>query len=236
MSVSRSPSVCLVQPHPLALGAFKKKLCRSCRVVVVSDCPLPTNAIADDSEAVFIFDQATITLPIAVCLENLRKNYRDPKALLLTRASGPDEQFQWLLLGLKGVVLYKDFDDQLRRAVNCVISGGYWVTPDVLAEYVVGRSSKSSSRTRNGLTDREAEVLQLLKYRFSNKEIGLKLARSESTVKFHVANIFSKLGIHDRQSLMDFVESADTPRLSDPAANASPSRVPPLPFRTIRAS
>jgi DNA-binding NarL/FixJ family response regulator len=119
----------------------------------------------------------------------------------------------------------------------CVISGGYWVTPDVLAEYVLLRSSKAGLRNGNGLTDREGEVLELLKNRFSNKEIGLKLVVSESTVKFHVANIFSKLGIHDRQSLLDFVESDDHSRLCSPAhANASTSRVRALPFGTMRAS
>src|SRR5438270_719609 len=121
MSV-RSPSVCLVRPHPLALSGFKKNLCRNCRVIVVSDCSLPT---------------------------------------------------------------------------------------------------------QNVLTDREGEVLQLLKHHLSNKEIGLKLVVSESTVKFHVANIFSKLGIHDRQSVLDFDKSTALPQLGDPApANAATPRVP----------
>jgi DNA-binding NarL/FixJ family response regulator len=163
---------------------------------------------------VFIFDQATMTLPMAVCLQNLRRIYSEPKAILLTQASTPEEQFQLLSLGLKGVVLYKDVADQLRKSVISVANGGYWLTSDVLAQYVLRRSAKTVVGNGHTLTQREGEVLQLLKHRFSNKEIGLRLTVSESTVKFHVANIFGKLGIHDRQFVEDLAESDDPAHLS----------------------
>jgi len=48
------------------------------------------------------------------------------------------------------------------------------------------------------LTDREAEVLQLLAAGKSNKEIGTKLFISEFTVKGHLQNIFTKLNVLSR--------------------------------------
>jgi DNA-binding NarL/FixJ family response regulator len=48
------------------------------------------------------------------------------------------------------------------------------------------------------LTEREAEVLQLLAHGKSNKEIGTKLFISESTVKGHLHNIFTKLNVLSR--------------------------------------
>jgi DNA-binding NarL/FixJ family response regulator len=237
MSVSRTrcpkSNVCLVQPHPLSVKGFMQKLSGGSRVFVVSDSrALPKDEISSASDLVFIFDQATVTLPIPLCLENLRRKHREPKAILLIQASDPEEQFQFLLLGLKGVVLYKDVPDQLPRAVKSVVNGGYWVKPEVLAQYVLQRSSKPRVLNGHTLTHREGEVLQLLKDRLSNKEIGLKLVLSESTVKFHVAHIFNKLGIHDRQSVLDLAGSTDPAQLSSPSSGS----VPALPFRRMRAS
>jgi DNA-binding NarL/FixJ family response regulator len=48
------------------------------------------------------------------------------------------------------------------------------------------------------LTDREAEVLQLLAQGMANKQIALRLNISEHTVKFHVSAIYSKLGVTNR--------------------------------------
>jgi DNA-binding NarL/FixJ family response regulator len=48
------------------------------------------------------------------------------------------------------------------------------------------------------LTDREEEVLALLAKGSSNAQIALQLKLSESTVKFHLRNLFSKLGVTNR--------------------------------------
>ena len=48
------------------------------------------------------------------------------------------------------------------------------------------------------LTDREQEVLKLIAYGFTNKEISSRLVISESTVQNHVHHIYEKLGISNR--------------------------------------
>jgi DNA-binding NarL/FixJ family response regulator len=231
-------NVCLVQPHPLAVKDFSRKLGARSRVFVVPDCQaFPKHAISNTPELVFIFDKATVTVPMGLCLETLRRFCPEPKAILLTQASEPEEQFQLLSIGLKGVILYKDVVDQLRQAVLSVISGGYWVTADVLGQYVLRRLGKHGVRNSDVLTHRESEVFQLLKHRFSNKEIGLKLVLSEGTVKFHVANIFSKLGVHDRQSVCDLLDIDHHGHLNPSAPkNSSTATLPPSQFRSLRAS
>jgi DNA-binding NarL/FixJ family response regulator len=47
-------------------------------------------------------------------------------------------------------------------------------------------------------TDRESEILRLMTGGYSNREIADALAVSEGTVKNHVSNILSKLGVRDR--------------------------------------
>lgn len=55
------------------------------------------------------------------------------------------------------------------------------------------------------LTEREIDVLQLLAKGNSVKGIAEKLVVSENTVKFHRSNIYQKLGISSRQSLIDMI-------------------------------
>ena len=53
------------------------------------------------------------------------------------------------------------------------------------------------------LTSRENQVLDLLRRRYSNKEMATLLKISESTVKFHVSNVLTKLNVNDRRDLTD---------------------------------
>jgi ATP/maltotriose-dependent transcriptional regulator MalT len=56
------------------------------------------------------------------------------------------------------------------------------------------------------LTARELEILELLRQRWSNKEIAQKLGITPVTVKRHIANLFGKLGVNKR---LDAVAAAE---------------------------
>jgi DNA-binding NarL/FixJ family response regulator len=67
-----------------------------------------------------------------------------------------------------------------------------------------------------GLSNREAEVSHLVAKGLSNKEVASKLFITEKTVKFHLSNIYPKLGIKSRAQLivvslplLGFVEKED---------------------------
>jgi DNA-binding NarL/FixJ family response regulator len=56
-------------------------------------------------------------------------------------------------------------------------------------------------------TPRVELVLGLLERRLGNKEIASALSISERTVRFHLANIFRKLGVHNRYSVAEVTRS-----------------------------
>lgn len=54
----------------------------------------------------------------------------------------------------------------------------------------------------DALTEREREIIRLIRQGFSNKEIAYQLSISDSTVRHHLTNIFDKVGVRNRQKLL----------------------------------
>lgn len=59
---------------------------------------------------------------------------------------------------------------------------------------------------RYGLSEREGEVLRLTCKGHTKKRIADTLGLSEDTIRYHSRNLYSKLGVHSRQELLDLVE------------------------------
>jgi DNA-binding CsgD family transcriptional regulator len=78
--------------------------------------------------------------------------------------------------------------EQLRAAVAAVAAG----------LFVSGAAAATSDTPIEDLTPREVDVLRLLADGLSNREMAARLGISENTVKFHVASLYSKLGVQNR--------------------------------------
>lgn len=66
------------------------------------------------------------------------------------------------------------------------------------------------SSDRNILTNTETKVVDLVGVGFSNREIAKKLSISEKTVKAHLTNIYTKLGIQNRYQLIVYAKNQET--------------------------
>jgi DNA-binding NarL/FixJ family response regulator len=113
---------------------------------------------------------------------------------------------QLVLAGLKAGArgyLLKDVSlDQLVDAIQTVAGGGSLVQPAVTQRLLSGLEGMHNDFTSldrpDPLTERETEILRLMAGGYSNKEIANSLGVAEGTVKNHVSNILSKLGVRDR--------------------------------------
>ena len=92
----------------------------------------------------------------------------------------------------------------MRRATNSFARCGRWRAANRCSSRRSPRAcsiaspARGLSRPKEILTERELDVLRLLAKGSANKQIGVQLHISESTVKTHVANIFQKLEVTDR--------------------------------------
>lgn len=125
-----------------------------------------------------------------------------PPTIILTTFDDDDLVLAGIKAGAKGYLLKDVSLDQLVDAIQTVSSGGSLVQPAMTQRLLSGlehmRNEFVSLERPDPLTDRETEILRLMASGFSNKEIAGSLGVAEGTIKNHVSNILSKLGVRDR--------------------------------------
>ncbi len=84
---------------------------------------------------------------------------------------------------------------ELAAAIRAACEGKMTLSPEAAQALV---RAKTASREANELTEREREVLKLMVDGMDNAEIASTLVVSLSTVKYHISNILSKLGVENR--------------------------------------
>lgn len=125
----------------------------------------------------------------------IRKELPDTEVLALTSVSTDQMIIGALRAGAIGYILKETGGEDLRHAIVAAASGQVLLSPQVAA-HLVGSFKESEPATT--LTKRELEVLALVANGESNKEIAAHLFVSEETVKTHVGNVLSKLGMTSR--------------------------------------
>ena len=132
--------------------------------------------------------------------------------VMLTASRDDDDLFEALRAGASGYLL-KDMDpDRLGPALRGVLAGEA-ALPRALAMKVIrelsnpGRRRLLSRRPVASLTDREAEVLELMADGLSTEQIAGRLFIGKVTVRTHVANVLKKLRVPDREAAVRLVRS-----------------------------
>ncbi len=124
-------------------------------------------------------------------ITEIRRDFPNARIIVLTTFDGDENIFRALQAGARGYLLKDMFGDELMEAIRTVHAGKMRI-PAPVAERLAERMGGPS------LTNRELEVLKLIVSGKSNKEIGGELYISEATVKTHINNLLSKLGVSDR--------------------------------------
>ena len=126
--------------------------------------------------------------------------------LAITRHKDHGYLQQILRAGASGYVLKQSSPTELIHAIRAVAKGGKYLDPAVAGE-LLGSYSGRTNPTSVGfpdITDREAEVLRLISWGHSNKDIASRLDLSVKTVEVHKTNAMKKLGMNSRIDIVRY--------------------------------
>lgn len=192
--------IVIADDHPVVREGLAAMLSREPDIEVVgeaSDGQEAVERVASLQPDIVLMDLQMPRLDGVEAIRQIREHYANVQTIVLTTYGDDESIFRGLEAGARGYLLKDAPRDELFRAVRAVARGESLLQPAV-AIRLLDRFSRRSTPPLDALTERELDVLRLLAKGSANKEIGVQLHISESTVKTHVANIFQKLDVSDR--------------------------------------
>jgi len=121
----------------------------------------------------------------------IRKDYPNAHLVALTTYGGDEDIKRALNAGVQAYLTKDVLHDELLKAIRAVHAGQTYLPSGVAA-------ALAAQMPRPELSAREVQVLELIVKGLANKQIAFALSIAEHTVKNHVKNILSKLGVQDR--------------------------------------
>jgi len=218
--------VLLVDDHDLVRYGFRVILDLADGIEVVGEAGDGDEAVRQAQTLLPDVICMDVQMPTKDGLAATREIIADPRiraaVLILTTFDRDDYLFQALEAGASGFLLKNASPEKLVEAVRVVAAGDALLSPSVTRRVIAGFAGRhdhqrtdhvarpgrpddrgpSTDRQQEAptppLTDREAEVLQLVAQGMSNAEIAHRLVVGEATVKTHVSNVLAKLQLRDR--------------------------------------
>lgn len=136
-------------------------------------------------------------------IRELKRDNLPVKVVVLTAGLQDEQTIETIRLGVQGVLLKNMPAELLPECIRKVYAGGQWMEKQSLGHAFekMLRREAGARRMATILTERETEIMCLVAQGLSNREIGERIAVGEGTVKVHVHNIYSKLGVSNRVDL-----------------------------------
>lgn len=136
-------------------------------------------------------------------LRELNAQSQKPNVALLNaeHTSEHEDLLDWPCIF--GLFYYDTDEDQLIRGLKQLLDGDYWV-PRRLLHHFFNKHRQQLNKNTVGpissiqLTNREKEILRMIKDGMSNADVSNSLELSEHTVKSHLYNIYKKIGVRNR--------------------------------------
>lgn len=198
-------SVCLVDDQTIVRQGIRSLLELADDMTVVAECADGAQALTTVPQLkpdVMLLDLRMPEMSGIEVLQALSLRGVLPPTVILTTFDDDQLVLAGLKAGARGYLLKDVSLEQLVEAVRTVAEGGSLVAPAVTQRLLAGvdriQNQFTSLEQPDPLTGRETEILRLLAGGYSNKEIANSLHVAEGTVKNHVSNILSKLGVRDR--------------------------------------
>jgi DNA-binding NarL/FixJ family response regulator len=190
----------ILDDHPLWLSALESIL-EEASVTVVGKTTTADEALAllDETKADLLVSDLRLGEGAsgAACLREALRRHPDVKAVVVSGYDDPSSVEEALSSGAAVFVSKAADPGDVVSAVRQVFHSSFIVASGP-------RPSRPQSDRLPGLTRREAEILELVSEGYSNAQLARMLWVTEQTVKFHLSNIYRKLGVANRTEAAHF--------------------------------
>ena len=194
--------VAIADDHSLVRQGLRRYLENSEGIEVVGEASNGNELLSLIAESAPEIALVDIRMPEMDGLEAAREiRDRFPDVGVIMLSAYDDRQFvvEAVRSGARGYVLKARDAEHLIQTVRLVAGGNMVIDPQLVVALAEELSdAKERDRKADTLTAREIEVLQLLAFGHTNRDIAEKLFISPDTVKTHLEHIFEKLGASDR--------------------------------------
>lgn len=199
-SLSKPPlRVAIADDHRLMLDGIKRALETAPDIKVVGEAMSGEDMLALVPRVrpdVVILDLRMPKGDGLTTLAQLKKDHPDVKVIILSMFEDSEHIDQALGQGAAGYVVKSINPLDLASTIRQVVEGNVFHPRGHGA--VGGKAEPVPHRNPGGLTERELSILKLVAEGLSNLDIASKLYVTEQTVKFHLSNIYRKLGVGNR--------------------------------------
>jgi DNA-binding NarL/FixJ family response regulator len=198
-------SVLIVDDHPIFRAGVVATLSAEPEFEIAGDVPSASEALEILSRArpdVVLTDvRLKGDINGVELVRRIRASHTEVRVVVLTNYSNEPYIRAMMELGVEGYMLKDTPPREVIESIRMVKAGRTVFSTQVSRKVVqgyLGQSTNGGTALSDRLTDKEAEVLQLLVDGASNPEIAERLHVSLATVQFHLTSVYSKLGVKNR--------------------------------------
>ncbi|MGI6778352.1 MAG: response regulator transcription factor [Acetivibrionales bacterium] len=198
--------VMIVDDQPIVREGLEMILSLSRDIEVVHTSPSGEEALKacrDKKVDVVLMDIRMLGMNGVAATKLIKDEFPQLKIIILTTFNDDDYIFEALKNGASSYLLKDAELEEIINAIKVIHLGGTVLHRNIAAR--VMERAADPSKDKNGLTSRETEICGLVAKGMSNREISKALYITEGTVKNHITNILSKLGLSHRTQIAIYI-------------------------------
>jgi DNA-binding NarL/FixJ family response regulator len=203
-------SILIADDHKLIRDTWSFILNTDNRFKVVAECSNGEEAIEQAKQKrpqIVLMDINMTPVSGLEATRQIRKVSPGSKIIGVSMHSQPAYAKKMLQIGAKGYVTKNSSRDEMFKAIMEVYGGNRYICDEVkniISEQIM---DDGPSQGINALSERELQIVKLIKEGFSSKEISSQLNISLKTVEVHRHNILKKLNLKNSAALVNYINT-----------------------------
>lgn len=207
-------SVLIADDHKLIRDTWSYILNNDDRFQVIAECGDSEQAVEMSRikrPEIVLMDINMMPISGFEATERIRKVSPTSKIIGVSMHSQPAYAKKMLQIGARGYVTKNSSKEEMMKAIMEVHLGNKYICDEIknnISELILEENKEVPNV--NALTEREIQIINLIKEGHSSKEIAVNLNISLKTVEVHRHNVLKKLKLKNSASLVNFINSTAT--------------------------